>query len=109
MEESDVLDLRVQVVDELELGLGTSVCLALVEDILGYLELEDLGGLRPLEDTVLTQAQETLEEELGDGKANDQSLPREEGSVEELCEALCTIGSAWDPVGGKVGVCARPT
>ena len=94
MEESDVLDLRVQVADELELGLGTSVCLALVEDILGNLELEDLGGLRLLENTVLTQAQETLKEELGDGEANDQSLPREEGSVEELCEALFMIGSA---------------
>lgn len=89
------MDLRVQVADELELGLGPSIGLALVEDVLGDLELEDLGWLGPLEDAVLTEAEEALKDELGDGEADNQSLPREEGSVEKLCETLFTVWSAW--------------
>jgi len=88
MIKGDVLGEAVEIADQLILCLGASVGLALVEYILRHLELKHLGWLRLLENAVLAEAQEALKEELGDREADDQPLPRKEGSVEDPSESL---------------------
>lgn len=57
--------------------------------------LQHLGRLPPLQHAVLSPSQETLEEILSDGEANDQLLPWEQWPVEEPSETLCVaIGLA---------------
>lgn len=88
MVECQVLKLSVDSVEESELGLGPSVSLALVEDILRHLVLEHRGGLRFAENAVLAEAKEAFEEELADREANDELLPRKQRAIEEAREAL---------------------
>ncbi len=83
--------MTVDVAEELELGLGATIGLALVEDFLRHLLLQDLWRLRLEEILVLAHTQDALEEELGHGEADDQLLPREQRSVQEPCEALFAI------------------
>lgn len=89
LDEDDVLDLAPKPVEELELGLGAPVRLTLVEDLLGHLVLQDLGRLGALQHAELAQAEETLEEVLGDREPDDQLLPGEERAVEEARKSLC--------------------
>lgn len=84
VDKTDILELPVEGVDDLELGLGPTVCLALVIDFLRHFIFQDLGGLKLLENLVLAEAEETLEEVLGDGEADDELLPWEEGPVKSL-------------------------
>lgn len=71
----DVLNLTPKLADETVLGLCAAVSLTLVEDFLGDLLLENLGGLGLLEDLVLAERQEALEEVVGEGEADNQLLP----------------------------------
>ncbi len=50
--------------------------------------LQHLGGFGAPEDLVLAQREEPFENVLGKGEADDQLLPREEGTVEESSKAL---------------------
>lgn len=88
MNERDVLDLTVQTVDELELGLRSAISLALVEDFLRDLLFKNLGRLGLFQHLVLSEGQKALKDILRDRKANDELLPREERTVEESRKAL---------------------
>lgn len=82
VDEADVLDLSVEGVDHLELGLGPAVCLALVVHLLRHLILQHLWRLHLLKNSVLAETEEAFEEKLGDGEADDELLPGKEGPVE---------------------------
>jgi hypothetical protein len=84
VDEADILQLTVERVDHLKLGLGPAVSLALVVDILRHVILQHLWRLELLEDLVLAETEEAFEEKLSDGEADDELLPREEGPVEGL-------------------------
>ena len=64
--EGEILNLRVETVDDFELCLGATVGLRLVKDFLGDFLGEDGGGLGFLEDAVLTGCEEGFEEVLAD-------------------------------------------
>lgn len=64
--ESEILNLRVETVDDFELCLGATVGLRLVKDFLGDFLGEDGGGTGFLEDTVLTESEERFKEVLAD-------------------------------------------
>lgn len=81
--ECNVLDLRPQAIDDLELGFRATICLRLVENFLGDFLGEHSGGSCLLEDTVLAKREEGFEEVLADGEADDELLPGEERAVEE--------------------------
>jgi hypothetical protein len=89
----DVLNLRVETVDDFKLCLGATVGLRLVEDFLGDFLGEDGGGTGFLEDAVLTESEERFEEVLAYGEAHDELLPWEERAVEEAREALLELAS----------------
>lgn len=74
--------------------------LALVEDFLRNLILEDLWRTGLLEDLVLAQREETFEDVLCDGEAYNELLPWEEGPVEEARETLfsCISLCFWNAV-----------
>lgn len=65
MVECEVLDLTVETVDQRELGLGASIGLALVENLLCDFMLENGGGLGLGQDTILANTEDTFEQELG--------------------------------------------
>lgn len=75
--ESEVLELTIEIVDESELGLGAAVCLRFVEDFLRYFMLQYCGRFGFLQNTILADAEQGLEDELGDGEADNQLLPWE--------------------------------
>ena len=62
----EILNLRVETVDDFELCLGATVGLRLVKDFLGDFLGENGGGLGFLEDAVLTGCEEGFEEVLAD-------------------------------------------
>ena len=64
--------------------------------------LQHLGRLPPLQHAVLSPSQETLEEILSDGEANDQLLPWEQWPVEEPSETLCGNWVSERSEGGHV-------
>ena len=82
------MDLAVQSTDEPKLRSGTTVGLTLVEYFLGDFILENLRGRGLLQDLVLSEGEEAFEEVLAPREANDQTLPREEGAVEEASKTL---------------------
>lgn len=88
LDKGDILDLAPQAVEDLKLGLGTTVGLGLVKDLLGDLLGEHGGGAGLLQDAVLAGREEGFEEVLADGEADDELLPGEEGTVEEARETL---------------------
>jgi hypothetical protein len=79
---------RAQAIDDLELCLGASVSLRLVEVLLGHLFGKDGGWLRALEDAVLADVEEGFEKVVTDREAHQQLLPGEERAVQGLGEAL---------------------
>lgn len=83
MDECNVLNLTVETFHEPELGFSSTVILTFIVDILRDLLLENLRGLRFLQNLVLAKRQEFLETILGDGETDDELLPREERSVQE--------------------------
>jgi hypothetical protein len=64
--EGEILNLRVETVDDFELCLGAAVGLRLVKDFLRDFLGEDGGGTGFLEDAVLTESKERFEEVLAD-------------------------------------------
>jgi hypothetical protein len=50
--------------------------------------LQHLGRLRLLQDSVLAEAEESFEDVLPDGEADNQLLPRKQRAVEEPRKAL---------------------
>ena len=88
LDESDVTDLRPEAIEQLVLGLGATVGLRLVEDILRNFLGENLGRGLGLKNAILTEGEEGLEEVLADVEADDELLPREQRAVEEPSEAL---------------------
>lgn len=88
MVEGKVLELSVETVEAAELGLGPAVRLALVVNLLRHLVFQHLGRLRPLQNLVLTVAEDSFKNVLADGEADNQLLPREQRAVEEPREAL---------------------
>jgi len=91
LDEGEVLKLRPQSVDEVELGLRAAVGLGLVEDFLGDFLGQDGGRRRVLEDLVLAERQEGFEDKVADGEGYDELLPGEEGAVERAREALKSL------------------
>jgi hypothetical protein len=91
--EGEILNLRVETVDDFKLCLGATVGLRLVEYFLGDFLGEDGGGTGFLEDAVLTESEERFEEVLAYGEAHDELLPWEERAIEEAREALLKLVS----------------
>lgn len=89
----DILNLRVETVDDFKLCLGAAVGLRLVEHFLGDFLGEDGGRASFLEDAVLTESEERFEEVLAYGEAHDELLPWEERAIEEAREALLELAS----------------
>lgn len=97
--ESEILNLRVETVDDFKLCLGATVGLRLVEHFLGDFLGEDGGGAGFLEDAILTESEKRFEEVLAYGEAHDELLPWEERSIEEAREALLELASI-EVIGG---------
>ena len=98
LNECNILDLAVETRHEAELGLCASIRLALVEDLLGDLVLEGLGGSRLLEDLVLAEGEEAFEDVLADREAEDELLPWEAWWVKEYCKSLWIVSLKFERV-----------
>lgn len=88
MVECKVLNLSVESVQRPKLGLGAPVGLALVEDLLRHLVLQNRGRLCLAENAVLAEAKEALKDVLRDRETNDELLPWEQRAVEDPRKAL---------------------
>ncbi len=88
LDEGQVLDLAPEAVDELELGLGPAIGLALVEHLVRPPRARAPWAPPSSEDLVLAQREEAFEDVLRDGEADYQLLPGEERAVEEPGEEL---------------------
>lgn len=66
----------------------TSTYLTLIEYFLRDFVLKHFRRTGLFQHLILSQRQKALENKLPDREANDELLPREQGPIEELCEAL---------------------
>lgn len=81
MDKSDILDLTPETFDETEPCLCATIVLTLVVDFLRDFLFENLGRLCILQNLILAQREEFFEGILGDGKADNELLPRKEWAV----------------------------
>lgn len=88
VQDSDILDLIPETVEDGEEGFCTAVFLRFGECFRRYFLGEDGGGRRAAEDTVLAETEEGLEEVVAKGEAHKELLPRKERAVQEPRQAL---------------------
>lgn len=70
---------------------GSSTNLGFVEDLLRDLICENLWWLGLLQNLVLAEREKAFEDILGEGEADDELLPREQGPVQDACKTLQII------------------